>query len=187
MTPCPVTFAARLAGGSRPSCFRFPDERPSIELIEELASDGLNLQSYSNHMSIIDLQKVAKVFGIDSTGMKRDEVGHAVWQFVLDYDKRQQQNAFHKKSGVAKLTKQELRAEVEALVKPCVHLTRNPKDGPFAGIWGGPGIVPAPASTRARPDGCPERPQYRHWISLNCAALPAEFAPLQLDRHRQHL
>lgn len=155
-------------------------ELPRAQIIESLSRNGLYLCSYSNHMSEIDLLKVAKVFGIDANNPGRGGVSYAVWSFIFDFDKNQARLDFHRKTGVPKLHADTLREELRKIAKPCIHLTRNAADGPFAGIWGGPGIVPAPAGEPAARPPKAVGPKYRHWITLDCNRLPDEFAPLDL-------
>lgn len=163
---------------------RDSDQLSLSELVEKLASDdGTYLQSITSGnwlLSIPDLRKIYAVLGIDTDPVSIDNPHYEVWNFVFGYDKRRERDEFHDKSGVARMTAEQLQAEVRKMAKPCIHLTRNSKDGPFAGLWGGPGIVPAPAGDPTlRPERAdPEK--YRHWITLNCNALPEEFAPLKL-------
>lgn len=145
-----------------------PTDLSRAELVERLASDGGHLCSYSSHISLSDLQRVAKVFAIDSNGLSQRELDVAVWSFIVDYDKNRARDKVHQDTGIPKLSGEELLAEVRKMARPCLHLTTNPDDGPFAGVWRGPGVVPI------------ELAQPEHWITLDCARLPPEFAPLQL-------
>jgi len=146
-----------------------PADLPRGQIVERLASDdGLNLQSYSSHMSIPDLQKVAKVFGIDTSNPGPGGLSYAVWKFIYDYDKNRKREQFHQETGTPPLSGDELLAEVQKMARPCIHLTSNPEDGPFAGVWRGPGIVPI------------DLPEHEHWITLDCVRLPEEFASHQL-------
>lgn len=56
-------------------------------------------------------------------------------------------------------------AEAERLARDCVLLKRFGSEDRLAGVWGGPGIVPAP-------DG-----PFRHWISIDCRFLPIGLGP----------
>ncbi len=155
------------------------------ELIDKLSADGTNLCSISFEvLTIVDIKKVCKVFGIETKNSKDSKLRSDVWDFVFGYDKRQERKVVHQQRGVPPLEAEVLLAEVRSMAKPCIHLTRNPKDGPFAAVWGGPGIVPAP---QGNPDERPsfmdeedECDKYRHWITLNCSTLPDEFKPLML-------
>lgn len=163
---------------------RDSDQLSVSELVEKLSSDdGHYLQMITSGnwlLSIPDLRKIYPVLGIDADPVSLANPHYEVWNFVFGYDKRQEREEFHGKSGVARMTVELLRAEVHKMAKPCIHLTRNSEDGPFAGLWGGPGIAPAPAvDPTLRPERA-ESEKYRHWITLNCNALPEEFAPLGL-------
>ena len=150
-----------------------PDSLTPSELVKRLGSDdGHQLSSYSQHMSIPDQQKVVEALGIDTSKLKvsdpRNLLSYAIFSFVLNYDKNRERDKFHAESGVPKLSGEELLAEVRKMARPCVYLTKNFLDGPFAGVWSGPGIVPTDAK------------RHKHWITIDCTHLPAEFAPLQL-------
>jgi hypothetical protein len=55
--------------------------------------------------------------------------------------------------------------DADQLARPCVLLKYSgPADG-LAGVWGGPGIVPAPSGP------------FRHWISIDCRFLPPGLGP----------
>jgi hypothetical protein len=140
-----------------------PADLPRAVLVERIASNGLNLQSYSNHMATADLQKVAEVFGIDTSNPGRGGLSFAVWSFIQDYDKNLAREKFHRETGIPRLSGELLLTEVQKMARPCVHLTNNPGDGRFAGEWQGPGIVPV------------ELADHEHWITLDCASLPEEF------------
>lgn len=60
---------------------------------------------------------------------------------------------------------QKLPKEAEQLFRPCVLLKRSYDNGRLAGVWGGPGIVPAPIGP------------YRHWLSIHCKYLQSECGP----------
>ncbi len=61
--------------------------------------------------------------------------------------------------------KSKLVEEAERLARDCVLLKRSGPADRLAGVWGGPGIVPAP-------DG-----PFRHWLSIVCRFLPAGLSP----------
>jgi hypothetical protein len=124
------------------------------------------------------------VFKID-TVQEPAKLRSDVWDFVNYYDESQEREALQQKLSESSLTQEFLLEEVKHMAKPCVFLTRNSKDGPFAGIWRGPGLVPAPkGNPEERPEDLDDeeddREKYLHWITLNCDTLPEEFAPLQL-------
>lgn len=56
-------------------------------------------------------------------------------------------------------------AEAGRLARPSVLLKRAGRAEDRAGVWGGPGLVPAPAGP------------FRHWISIDCRFLPAGLGP----------
>jgi hypothetical protein len=58
-----------------------------------------------------------------------------------------------------------LAAEAYQLARPCILLKRCGPAGNVAGVWGGPGIVPAPSGP------------FRHWLSIDCRFLPAGLGP----------
>jgi hypothetical protein len=66
------------------------------------------------------------------------------------------------------MTADELLAEARRIARPCIHLTASSKDGPLAGLWQGKGVVPVKA------------PEHKHWLSLDCSQLRAEFSDLKL-------
>jgi hypothetical protein len=55
--------------------------------------------------------------------------------------------------------------EAERLARPCVLLVVTGNGKPLAGVWRGPGVVPVPKGL------------YCHWLSIDCAFLPAGFKP----------
>ncbi len=56
-------------------------------------------------------------------------------------------------------------AQATQLARPSVLLKRSGPASARAGVWGGPGVVPAPAGP------------FRHWLSIDCRFLPAGHGP----------
>jgi hypothetical protein len=66
------------------------------------------------------------------------------------------------------MTGNQLIEEGNRIARPCVHLVaQDSGGGNLAGVWKGPGIVPAPAGA------------YRHWLSVNCGFLPGQLSDLK--------
>jgi hypothetical protein len=59
----------------------------------------------------------------------------------------------------------ELLAQAERIARPCVLLKRSGPADALAGVWRGPGTVPAPEG------------ELEHWISIDCRFLPAGLGP----------
>jgi hypothetical protein len=59
----------------------------------------------------------------------------------------------------------ELPAEARRLARPCALLQRVGAPDKLAGVWGGPGVVPAKAVP------------LRHWLSVDCRFLPSGLGP----------
>ena len=65
------------------------------------------------------------------------------------------------------MTGEELIEEAKRLARPCVYLTGQQSDNQeVAGVWGDPGLVPAPSE------------EYRHWLTVDCRFLPEGFSDL---------
>lgn len=60
---------------------------------------------------------------------------------------------------------EELIAEAERLIRPCVLLRLKGPHDRFAAIWGGPGVIPGPEG------------DYRHWLSIDCRFFPKGIGP----------
>jgi hypothetical protein len=65
----------------------------------------------------------------------------------------------------AELTGADLIAEAKRIARPCTLLKRSGTRAGFAGVWRGPGIVPAPPGP------------YRHWLTFSCRFLPRGTGP----------
>lgn len=63
------------------------------------------------------------------------------------------------------MAKSNLATRAERLARPSVLLKRTSNDASRAGVWGGPGVVPAPKGP------------FRHWLSIDCRFLPAGLGP----------
>jgi hypothetical protein len=68
------------------------DEMSASELAQRLGrDDGVNLQSYSSYLSLPELKKIAKVFGLEQSKQSKTGLADAIWSFVEDYDEDQEQ------------------------------------------------------------------------------------------------
>lgn len=144
--------------------------QPREELVQWLGSDtGTRLISYSHQLPHEALARVANVFGIAGEGLSADQLRGRVFAFISNYDRQREREQLHRQLGVPLLSEEFLWNEVQKLARPCVYLTGDPTDGPFAGAWQGPGVVPL------------ESPGWTYWLSFDCSILPVEFAPYRLQ------
>lgn len=67
-------------------------EMSSAELVQRLGGDdGLKLQSYSFHLSLPELEGIAKVFGLEHREQTKAALSSAIWTFIHEYDVVQEQ------------------------------------------------------------------------------------------------
>ena len=111
------------------------DAMSAQELAEQLGRDGRNLRWYSSRVPLLELKKIAELFGLEVSNPKRSSLALAVDHFVEDYEyERQRERARELAPGVPKLSVEELIAEASKVQRPVIHLG-PPRTGPWMAIW----------------------------------------------------
>lgn len=102
-----------------------PTSLSSIELANRLSKDGINLQSYVHSLTLVELKRIAELFGVETRAKKKD-LATSIYLYVDNYDKRTKPSKKDNKVGItSSFTSGNLWEAGQKLNRPTVQLTQK--------------------------------------------------------------